>query len=80
MSLETILIVLKMGIKCLLIVLKMSQKTTGCPKKKDLQGFLRKAGLYFPKMFLNYKLQPICTSIEKNSSYIKKLQTRQFSQ
>ena len=56
---------------------------TGCLNNKYLSGFLGKAGSYFPKTFLNYKLPPISTSIKKSNilTHIEiKLQARQFSQ
>ena len=40
---------------------------TACPKKPAIYGFLRKTGLYFPKLFLNSKTSCISTSFKKNS-------------
>ena len=42
-------------------------KNTGCLNLKYFLEFLGKAGSYFQKKKINYKLQPISMSIKKNS-------------
>ena len=43
--------------------MQKKEQYKGCLNKKYLLGFLGKAGSYFLKTFLNYKQQPISTSI-----------------